>query len=428
MPYASTVLGSAVNSIPNMIRNRSVARGAMQGMGLDALNQTGNAIDNYANTRRGFLPDLLHRMQPLRTGLGAVGNSLYRAVTGGDRTRMGIAQGGLDEAASRGMSHLGNVIKSTPVGGAINRGWNSFKGALGRGVDNVWDKLTGYTGARKEWSDMDKQKPIEETYGGDPLAKAHEELQNSFKQGGNPGTISPDTEALLSPAQRAQFNQVKDAKLQAHKDMIAQDRVANPGIVGNTATALGNMASNITAPVMTGVQRAREAAAGLGTTVRDRVREFGDRMRPAPQPEPQNTTRQDMSMDQTGLSDSDLDAAFSGDWLGNMQAQQQAQAAAPAPAPAPQAAPMPEPVQQAMDQSAFGAAHNNWMNPPNAPTDDPSSLSDANLDQIDFGNMFGSTPTQNQTQPQQPQQNQGWGGWAWNQAGRGLSALGGLFR
>jgi hypothetical protein len=83
-------------------------------------------------------------------------------------------------------------------------------------------------------------KPLAQTYGGDPLAKAHEEMQNNIKS--NRGAdISPDTMALLSPSQRFQFQNVQDEQRKALRERVAQDRVTNPGLHEQLGSAIVNL-------------------------------------------------------------------------------------------------------------------------------------------------------------------------------------------
>jgi hypothetical protein len=102
-------------------------------------------------------------------------------------------------------------------------------------------------------------KPLAQTYGGDPLAKAHEEMQNNIKS--NRGAdISPDTMALLSPSQRFQFQNVQDEQRKALRERVAQDRVTNPGLHEQIGSAIANLGGKLNA----GKQKLMDAGMAAG--------------------------------------------------------------------------------------------------------------------------------------------------------------------
>jgi hypothetical protein len=262
LPNASTALGVGLRSVPGALwagaKNIPAVlrreQGSLGQMGRDirdtfgrnvarnaafkAMDTAGQAADNYVSERRGWLPDLGNTK--IARGIGGalrkVGNIATRTFTGPNRMLNdnytpnirgivgNVGNALVGEGASMAGDYIGNKIKEkSPMAQRISDAWDRAKGAMGRGVDTVWDKLSGYSNARKEWSDYDRMKPINETYGGDPLAKAHDEMQRNIRE--NRGAdISPDTLALLSPSQRFQFQNIQDEQRKALRERVAQGR------------------------------------------------------------------------------------------------------------------------------------------------------------------------------------------------------------
>jgi hypothetical protein len=319
LPNASTALGVGLRSLPGAIwagaknipavLNRE--QGSLGQMGRDfrdtytrnlarnaafkAMDTAGQAADNYASERRGLVPDVMNTgfVRGVGNFLRRAGNVATRTLTGDNRMlndnftpNIGGIWGNFKnalagEGASMAADYAGNQIKQrSPMAQKISDAWGRAKGAMGRGVDTLWDKLSGYEGARKEWSDYDRMKPINETYGGDPLAKAHDEMQRNIRE--NRGAdISPDTMALLSPSQRFQFQNVQDEQRKALRERVAQDRIENPGAVGtvvqgaqklggalaNGARALGNAVAHPVQTAQNLVTGAKNVANQVGQTV-----------------------------------------------------------------------------------------------------------------------------------------------------------------
>jgi hypothetical protein len=467
LPNASTALGVGLRSVPGALwagaKNIPAVlhreQGALGQMGRDirdtfgrnvarnaafkAMDTAGQAADNYASERRGWGADLANTK--LARGLGGalrrVGNVATRTLTGENRMlndnytpnvrgMWGNFRNALaGEGASMAADYAGNQIKQrSPMAQRISDAWGRAKGAMGRGVDTLWDKMSGYAGARKEWSDYDKMKPINETYGGDPLAKAHDEMQRNIRE--NRGAdISPDTMALLSPAQRFQFQNVQDEQRKALRERVAQGRQGPQkswsGTVANAidagTDAIGNAirhpiqtAQNVAGGIKNAAGAAINKAAEVAAPVVNAVKDGANAVR-----EGVNfvTDRTPMQFDMSDLED---DYRIGGQpttppstqAAAKPAAQPAAQATAigapatAAPAQPPQnltPAPVPK-IQQPAAQQAAPAQDTGWDSPGVDPYNNPQFNK-----QFENINVFGD---QNQSQTQQPQQqSSGGGGW-----------------
>jgi hypothetical protein len=291
LPSASTALGAGLRSIPGALaagaRNLPAVfnreAGSMAKMGRDirdtyarnlannsmftGMDHLANRMSGYAAERRNPLADLMNTsgVRALGNGIRRAGRVLTRTATGpnrmvGESWHSPINLRGVydnfknaigEEAGSMATDAAKEqILKRSPTAQKIYDAWHNATDGLSRKFDTWAERRSGYEDARKEWSDMDKMKPIEETWGGDPMAKAHKEMQDNIKAGRGAG-ISPDTAALMSPNQRYLFQQTQDAKRQALRDQVAQSRIDRPGIVGNIANTLSGMGNAFMHPLDT---------------------------------------------------------------------------------------------------------------------------------------------------------------------------------